>query len=110
MKGKRLVLLVLVVGLFSCKKENDKVVYEGQVVGQPNSCTSSTGFPFIINYTTTTNQKDSIITITLPIPFKFIGQKIKFEIRDLNSQDERIACTDLFVMPKQAVIFNVSGD
>ncbi len=110
MQCKRLILIVLVVGLFSCKKENEKVVYKGQVVGQPNSCTSSTGFPFIIYYTTITNQKDSLITTTLPIPFKFIGQKIEFEIRDLNSQDERIACTALFIMPKQAVIFNVSAD
>ena len=108
MQGKKLVLLVLVIGLFSCKKENDKIVYEGQVIRQPNSCTSSTGFPFIINYTTTTNQIDSFITTTLPIPYKFIGQKIKFEIRELNSQEERIACTALFVTPKQAVIFNVS--
>ena len=108
MKSKTFLLLVFVIGVFSCKKENDKIIYQGEVITQPNYCTSSTGFPFIISYTSATNQIDSFITTTLPIPYKFIGQKIKFEKRELNSQDEKIACTNLFGIPKQLVIFNVS--
>ena len=50
------------------------------------------------------SHSDTIITITLPIQNKFIGQKIKFEIRDLTSQDERIACVNLFDIPKQVII------
>lgn len=108
MKRKTLLLLAFVMALFSCKKENDKIMYKGEVISQPNYCTSSTGFPFIIKYLDNMNHSDSIITITLPIQYKFISQKIKFEMRNLTSQDERIACTNLFNVPKQVVIFNVS--
>ena len=93
--------------LLSCRKETDKIKIKGEVISQPNYCTSSTGFPFIIRFTSTTNQIDSFITTTLPVPYKFIGQKIEFEVRELNSQDEKIACTDLFGIPRQAVIFNI---
>ena len=109
MKNKSFLLLVLIVGLVSCKKENNKIHY-GEVASQPNYCTSSTGFPFVIKYTSTTNQIDSFITTTLPIQYKFKDQRIKFEIRELNSQEERIACTYLFDIPKQLVIFNVSAN
>ena len=94
--------------LLSCSKGTDKVKIKGEVIRQPNYCTSSTGFPFIIKYTTITNQVDSFITTTLPVSYKFIGKKIEFEMREFNSQDEKIACTNLFGIPKQAVIFNVS--
>ncbi|MEO6330262.1 MAG: hypothetical protein ABIO55_15115 [Ginsengibacter sp.] len=75
----------------------------GEVISQPNYCTSSTGFPFIIKYLDKMNHSDTIITITLPIQFKFIGQKIEFEMRELTLQDERIACTNLFDIPKQTI-------
>lgn len=90
------------------KKENDKTMYKGEVISQPNYCTSGTGFPFIIKYIDSMNHSDSIITITLPIQYKFINQKIEFEMRNLTSQEETIACTNLFTIPKQVVIFNVS--
>ena len=108
MKSKTLLLLAFAIGFFACKKENDKTMYKGEVVSQPNYCTSGTGFPFIIKYLDKINHSDSVITITLPVQYKFINQKIEFEMRNLTSQDERIACTDLFNIPKQVLIFNVS--
>ena len=94
--------------IWSCRKKIDSVRYKGEVISQPNYCTSSTGFPFIIKYLNGNNILDSSITINLPTQYKFIGQKITFEMRELNSQDEKIACTNLFIIPKQMVIFNVS--
>jgi hypothetical protein len=108
MKLKILLSLSVAIIFFCCKKEKDKIVYMGEVISQPNYCTSSTGFPFIIKYLDRTNHSDSIITTTLPTQYKFIGQKIKFELRKLTSQDEGIACTDLFSIPRQVIIFNVS--
>lgn len=108
MKCKVLLSLAFITISFCCKKENHKIMYTGEVISQPNYCTSSTGFPFIIKYLDKIDHSDTIITITLPIQYKFIGQKIKFEIRDPTTQDERIACTDLFDIPKQVIIFNVS--
>ena len=108
MRCKTLLALAFTMIFFCCKKEKDKIIYTGEVISQPNYCTSSKGFPFIIKYLDKKNHSDTVITITLPIQYKFIGQKIKFEIRDLTSQDERIACTDLFDIPKQVIIFNVS--
>lgn len=91
----------------SCKKSDTTIQYKGEVSGQPNYCTSSTGFPFVIKYVRSSNIQDSLITITLPVEHKFIGQKIEFNIRNLTSQDERIVCDGLHTMPKQVVIFNV---
>ena len=108
MKCKTLLSLAFSIIFLCCKKEKEKIIYSGEVISQPNYCTSSTGFPFIIKYLDKMNYSDTIITISLPIQYKFIGQKIKFEIRDLTSGDERIACTALFTTPKQAIIFNVS--
>lgn len=108
MKIKPLLSLALLIMLSSCTKKNSTFIYKGVVISQPNYCTSGTGFPFIIKYIDKMNRSDSIITATLPIQYKFIGQKIKFEMRDLISQDERIACTNLFNIPKQVIIFNVS--
>lgn len=108
MKFKTLLSLVLTIIFLSCKKEKNKIIYKGEVISQPNYCTSGKGFPFVIKYLNGMNNSDTVITITLPIQFKFIGQKIKFETRELNSKDERLACTDLFDIPKQVVIFNVS--
>ena len=48
------------------------------------------GFPFIIKYLDKMDHSDTIITITLPIQYKFISQKIKFEFPELTSQDEKI--------------------
>lgn len=108
MRCRILLALAFSVVLFCCKKEKDKIIYSGEVISQPNYCTSSTGFPLIIKYLDEINHSDTIITITLPIQYKFIGQKIKFQIRNLTSQDERIACTNLFDIPRQVIIFNVS--
>ena len=108
MRCKTLLSLAFSIIFLCCKKEKEKIIYTGEVISQPNYCTSSTGFPFIIKYLDKMSHSDTIITITLPIQYKFIGQKIKFEIRDLTSQDERIACTNLFIIPKQVIIFNVS--
>lgn len=108
MRCKTFFSLAFSIIFLCCKKEKEKIIYAGEVISQPNYCTSSTGFPFIIKNLDKMNHSDTIITITLPIQYKFIGQKIKFEIRDLTTQDERIACTDLFDIPKQVIIFNVS--
>lgn len=108
MRYKTLLSLAFTIMSVCCKKEKDKIIYTGEVISQPNYCTSSTGFPFIIKYLDKMDHSDTIITITLPIQYKFIGQKIKFEFRELTSQDEKIACTDLFDIPKQVIIFNVS--
>jgi hypothetical protein len=103
------VFLLIIIGnvFFACEKRVEKVIYNGEVVSQPNYCTSSTGFPFIIRYSDKFNSTDSIITVTLPTQYKFLGQKIKFELQNLTSQDERIACTNLYNIPRQAIIFNV---
>lgn len=110
MEIKPLLSLVLLMVFFACTKSNEKFIYKGEVTSQPNYCTSSTGFPFIIKYIDKMNRSDSIITTTLPIPYKFIGQKLKFEMREPTSQDEGLACTLLFTTPKQMVIFNVSSN
>ena len=94
MRYKTLLSLAFSIIFLCCKKEKEKIMYTGEVISQPNYCTSSTGFPFIIKYLDKMSHSDTIITITLPIQYKFIGQKIKFEIRDLTSQDERIACAN----------------
>jgi hypothetical protein len=104
-----LVAATLVI-LLSCSKSSTKKIYKGEVVRQPNYCTSGTGYPFIIKYTNSGNSIDSFITATLPTPHKFLGQKIQFEFRELTERDERIACTNLFSIPKQFVIFNVSSN
>jgi hypothetical protein len=108
MKYQIVLSLAFTILLFCCKKENDKFKFKGEVISQPNYCTSSTGFPFVVKYLGRMNQSDTIITTTLPIQYKFIGQKIEFEMRNLTSQDERIACTNLFAIPNQVVILNVS--
>lgn len=94
----------------SCDKGTAKVKFRGEVIHQPNYCTSGTGFPFIIKYTTTSNLTDSFITTTLPTQYKFIGQKIEFEMREPTSHDAGLAYTLLFTIPKQMIIFNVSSN
>jgi hypothetical protein len=101
--------LIIVTFFLSCSKNNNNNVYDGEVIRQPNYCTASTGFPFIIQFTNQENDVDSLITTTLPSQYKFIGQKIKFEFRDLNPFDERLACSTLFSIPKQKFIFNVEN-
>lgn len=101
------IVLSFLTSISSCRKQSSQFRYYGEVIAQPNYCTSSKGYPFIIKYSKN-NTTDTVITITLPIQYKFIGQKIKFEMRELNFQDERIACTSLFIIPQQVVICNVS--
>jgi hypothetical protein len=94
---------------FSCSKSDNPIRYKGEVVSQPNYCTSSTGFPFIIKYLNTANPMDSIITTTLPTQYKLLGLKIEFSERDVTSQDEVLLCNDLYNIPKQVVVFNVKS-
>lgn len=101
------IVLAFLISVGSCKKHSNPIRYYGEVISQPNYCTSSTGYPFIIQYSNN-NTVDTIITITLPTQYKFIGQKIQFEMRELNAQDERVLCTNLFTVPRQVVIYNVS--
>ncbi|MDP1764792.1 MAG: hypothetical protein Q8L07_12995 [Sediminibacterium sp.] len=108
MKQKNILLLSVLILTFACSKKDNAIVYKGEVIRQPNSCTSGAGFPFIIKYVNTNNQVDSFITTTLPIPYHFLNTKIVFEIRETRSSDEKIACTDLISIPKQMVIYNVS--
>lgn len=102
-------LLLACLTFSSCKKSNTSIRYKGEVSSQPNYCTCSTGFPFIIKYTSSANVQDSIITTTLPVQYKLIGQKIEFSMRELNTQDERIVCNGLYTVPKQVVIFDVKS-
>lgn len=91
----------------ACSKSKIPIRYKGEVIQQPNYCTSSTGFPFIIKYTNEFQKSDSVITINLPTQYKFIGQKIEFEMRDTTASDEKIICNGLFTVPRQVILLNV---
>lgn len=92
---------------FACSKSKSPIRYKGEVVQQPNYCTSSTGFPFIIKYINEFQNFDSVVTINLPTQYKFIGQKIEFEMRDITVRDEKLICNGLFTIPRQVILLNV---
>ncbi|WP_167516990.1 hypothetical protein [Hydrotalea flava] len=102
------ILTGILLSSFSCRK-NSPEFFNGTVDRNINGCSASTGFVFIIKYTTQSNTEDSLSTLTLPTQFKLSGTKIKFQMRDLNSTDESMFCNAMITTPKQKVIYNVKA-
>jgi hypothetical protein len=90
----------------SCKREAAIMRFQGQVIRQLPSCTSSAGHPFVVSFLKEATV-DSLITITLPSQYQVVGLKISFEQRDPQTQEERLICTSLYKTPVQKVIRNV---
>ena len=109
MNGNNILIVCVLLLAFSCHKLNNSTRYKGKIISQPNYCTSSTGYPFIIEYTNSSNVLDSFITATLPAEFKILGQRIQFEIREPHEGDEYLVCTGPYIILHQFVTYNVSN-
>ena len=109
MKPHSILIVCSLLLAFSCHKPDSATRYKGKIISQPNFCTSATGYPFIIEYTNSSNIADSFITATLPAAFKILGQRIQFEIREPHDGDEYLVCTGPYIILQQFVIHNVSN-
>ncbi|MEJ7820684.1 MAG: hypothetical protein WKF85_00105 [Chitinophagaceae bacterium] len=100
------ILTAILLSSFSCRKISPEFI-NGTVDRNINGCSGSTGFVFIIKYSTQSIREDSLSTLTLPTQFKLSGTKIKFQMRDLNNTDESMFCNAMITAPKQKIIYNV---
>ena len=108
MKVIHFLIATILLSSFSCRK-NFPELFNGTVYRETNDCSGNTGFVFIIKYINENNTQDSLSTLTLPTQFKLPGNKIKFQMRDLNSTDEVMFCNAMIIAPKQKVIYNVKS-
>lgn len=101
------IYILLILALFSCKKNVIDKTYSGTVKTELVSCSGEGGLPFIVTIESNSTF-DSISTLTLPNKYWSSGKKIKFKQRELNKSDAIMFCNGLFSIPKQIVIYDVT--
>lgn len=96
----KVLIVFLVIILFSCSDQDEAQLYKTGIVLNQTSCTGGLEPVFIIKL----NEKDSIITATLPKVFQEPNLKIQFKTREKSSM---LVCTTDKIYPEHFDVYDV---